>query len=701
MNFHLADTFTDSLSRLTPEEQKLVRATVFTLFENPAHPSLQLHKLDRARDPGFASIRVSLDLRIIIHRQNGSLLVCFVDHHDRAYAWAERRKLTTHPSTGAIQLVEIRETVQEIKIPVYVEEPVRASRPAEMPRKLFAQISEEQLLSYGVPPDWLGDVLAADEDTLLLLADHLPKEAAEALLELATGVEPKARASVPAMSDPFAHPDSQRRFRNVLNSEELARALEFPWEKWIIFLHPDQKALVERNYSGPARVSGSAGTGKTIVALHRAVWLAQSEPDTRILLTTFSDPLAQALHSRLRRLIANQPRLADRIDVAALPALGIRLYEAHFPSPNPPRRLTPELLLPLLGEASAAVAGHKFSLAFLRTEWEQIVDAWQLTSWPEYRDVPRLGRRTRLPENQRKVLWEIFERLRTALAQAQLITEAEIFTRLAAKLPSLRRPPFDRVVVDEAQDLGIAQLRFLATLAGTGPNRLFFAGDLGQRIFEPPFSWKSLGVDVRGRSTTLRVNYRTSHQIRTAADRLLAPEMADVDGITETRKGTVSLFNGPKPTIHLHDSAEAETAFVGGRIRELLDARVTPQSIGVFVRTAQELPRAREVALAAGVEFAILDENLLQGTNRIAIATMHLAKGLEFQHVFVLACDEDVIPSASRIASVTDPGELEEVYHKERHLLYVAVTRARDSLTLSGLSPGSEFLQDLALWGQT
>ena len=257
MEFRIADTFTESLARLTGEEQKAVKITAFDLQMHAAQPGMQLHKLDKAKDPNFLSVRVSRDIRLIVHRTAASLLLCYVDHHDHAYRWAERRKLEIHPKTGAAQLVEMRETVQEILIPTYIE-----AAPSASPKvRLFEHVAEDTLLSYGVPSEWLQDVRQATEDTLLPLADHLPSEAAEALLELATGGKLPVAQPVATGADPFAHPDAQRRFRVMHNVEELERALESPWEKWTIFLHPAQRQWVEGDYSGPARVSGSAGTG--------------------------------------------------------------------------------------------------------------------------------------------------------------------------------------------------------------------------------------------------------------------------------------------------------------------------------------------------------------------------------------------------------------------------------------------------------
>ena len=620
MNFRISDTFTDSLAKLTGEEQKVVKTTAFDLQLNPANPGMQFHRLDKARDKNFWSVRASDDLRIIVYKTTDSLLLCYVDHHDGAYHWAERRKLETHPKTGAAQLVEIRERVEEITIPKYVE--VAQQAPFKAP--LFAHLTSEALLSYGVPEEWMDDVRSANEDTILDLADHLPAEAAEALLELATGGKPAVTQTVPAVVDPFNHPDALRRFRVMSNVEELERALEYPWEKWTIFLHPAQRHLVEQDYSGPARVSGSAGTGKTIVALHRAVFLVRSNPDARVLLTTFSETLANALRTKLRRLLGNEPMLGERLEVHALDTIGLRLYELSF---KRPRIASRELIRQLLKEAASQVEGQKFSLHFLLTEWEDIVDAWQLERWEEYRDVKRLGRKTRLPEQQRTALWGIFDSVRAQLKTKGLITRAGMFSRLTVQMAERKKPPFDFAVIDEAQDVSIAQLRFLAALGGGRPNSLFFAGDLGQRIFQQPFSWKTLGVEIQGRSRTLHINYRTSHQIRMQADRLLGPEVADVDGNAEDRRGTVSVFNGPVPVIQVLSSREEEIEKVAAWLIALRKEGVTPHEMAVFVRSAAELDRAVAALESAHIPFKVLDDEVETAHGYASVSTCISPRG--------------------------------------------------------------------------
>ncbi len=690
MEFRIADTFTDSLGRLTGDEQKAVKTSAFDLQLNPASPGMSFHKLDKARDKNFWSVRVNRDIRLIVHKTDASLLLCYVDHHDKAYSWAERRKLETHPKTGAAQLVEIRETVQNIVVPVYVQQEA-APRPKQL---LFAHLSDDNLLQYGVPQEWLKDVKQADEDSLLAVADHLPAEAAEALLEIATGGKPAVAAPVPKGTDPFIHPDAQRRFRSMKGIEELERALEYPWDKWTVFLHPDQRQLVERDYAGPARVSGSAGTGKTIVALHRAVYLTRTNPDARVLLTTFSDILANALRGKLKRLISNEPHLAERLEVHSITDIGTRLYKALV---GPLSIAFRDSIGTALNHAAANVSGHKFTQAFLLAEWEHVVDAWHLTTWEEYRDVKRLGRKTRLTEASREKLWTIFNAVIAQLAAQKQITEAGMFSRLAASLSKASRAPFEFAVIDEAQDIGIAHLRFLAAMGGQRANALFFAGDLGQRIFQQPFSWKALGVDVRGRSKTLTVNYRTSHQIRQQVDKLLGPEVTDADGNTEERGNTVSVFNGPRPTILVLKTAAEESKTVSQWISERSKEGVMPHEIGVFVRSAAQLDRALCAVKDAGLPLIVLDDRVETVGNKVCVSTMHLAKGLEFRAVAVMACDDEIIPLQQRVSEITDDADLEDVYNTERHLLYVACTRARDHLLVSSVAPASEFLEDLSV----
>lgn len=694
MKFCIADSFQSALCRLSAQEQKAVKETVFDLQMNPAAPGLQFHRIDKSKDPNFWSMRVSSDIRLIVHKTRDSFLICYVDHHDDAYAWAERRRIETHPKTGAAQIVEVRERVQEIVIhkPVVAEQPAAPIRIVLAP--LFPNITDEELLSYGVPVDWLADARAATEETIFDLAEHLPREAAEALLDLAVGAKPQIPAAVPKTVSPFEHPDAQRRFRVMEDVEELKRALDFPWDQWTVFLHPSQKQVVEQSFGGAARVSGSAGTGKTVVALHRAANILRKHPQARLLLTTFSLPLANALEGKLRILTGEDKNIVPRVTVLPFKGVASELFTLAFG--HHPRAATEEQIRGALRSAANEVSLTAFTPRFLVSEWLNVVDAWQLASLDAYQEVPRLGRKNRLGVKQRERLWPIFVRAREIIETQGLLTWPSIFGKVTAHFSRLADKPFTHAVIDEAQDLGVPELRMLAAITPSGPDALFFAGDLAQRIFQEPFSWMALGVDIRGRSRTLKVNYRTSHQIRLAADRLLPGVVQDVDGNEQDRRGTVSVFNGPDPEILTFKDAEREVAGVADWIKKSVADGIAPAEIGVFVRSNAQLVRARAAVRAAGHAQMELSERLEQPLGRIAIGTMHLAKGLEYKAIVVMACDDDVLPLQERIETVADESELDEVHETERNLFYVACTRARDRLLVSGVQPASEFFSDLS-----
>lgn len=695
MIFCIADSFQNALRRLSAQEQKTVKETVFDLQMNPAAPGLQFHRIDNSKDPNFWSMRVSSDIRLIVHKTEESFLVCYVAHHDDAYTWAERRRIETHPKTGAAQIVEVRERVQE----VFVRKPVGPDRPTTPVSvvwpPLFQGITDEELLTYGVPVDWFADVKAATEETIFDLASHLPREAAEALLDLATGTKPQIPAfAVPERTSPFEHPDAQRRFRVMEDVEELKRALDFPWDQWTVFLHPSQRQVVEQSFNGPARVSGSAGTGKTVVALHRAANILRQQPQTRLLLTTFSLPLANALEGKLHILTGEDNSIVPRVTVLPFKGVAQELFTLAFG--YHPRAATEEQIRGALKTAAGEASLTSFTPRFLASEWLNVVDAWQLQSLDAYQEVPRLGRKNRLGAKQREKLWPVFVKARQLIEAQGFLTWPSIFAKVTAYFSQRADKPFTHTVVDEAQDLGVPELRMLAAITPGGPDTLFFAGDLGQRIFQEPFSWKALGVDIRGRSRTLKVNYRTSHQIRQAADRLLPKIVQDVDGNEQDRRGTVSVFNGPDPEIQIFADTDREIQGVADWIKQSVADGIAPAEIGIFVRSNDQLARARAAVKAAGHMQLELSERLEQPQGRIAIGAMHLAKGLEYKAVAVMACDDDVLPLQERIETVADESELDEVHDTERNLFYVACTRARDRLLASGVQPASEFFADFA-----
>jgi hypothetical protein len=720
VNLIYASTFADALDRLAHSEQKQVKITTIDLMMNLKGAGLSLERINRAADTDMWSARVSRDLRIILKRDGEDLVLAYVGHHNDAYAWAERRKIARHERTGAMQIVEVIERkVEGASFDWTAGMVAEKLAPADLAQP-FWSLSDDDMLDVGVPRDWLQPVREMVEDELDRLFDHLPAEAAEALYDYATGgrlenhvrkpldvvraigsvsfstdrpspeaglgfiVSDAVRRMETTDTTGFSHPDAQRRFRVVESVEELMAALNAPFEKWAVFLHPAQRALVEKPASGPTRVTGSAGTGKTIVALHRAVHLAQRYQTARVLLTTFSDPLADALERKLAILTETTPDLRERVAVRTLDDAAIAIHTDQIGTPT---IADDDAIRQIVDEAIASVGGSGLTRDFLLEEWTELVDAWGVDSQASYADIPRTGRRTRLGPKQREAAWEVFSHVRSALKARNLVTQAEIYGRLSNHIGNHAALGLSHIVVDEAQDLTVAQVRFLGEVAKLRSDAVFLAGDIGQRIFRLPFSWAKLGLDIRGRSHSLKVNYRTSHQIRTLADRLLPPSITDLDGVEEGRRGTVSVFDGPEPEVAFASNENEESELVAKWIKECMASGIPPAEIGILMRSEHQLARAE-----AAIDLADLEREFPE----IRVATMHNAKGLEFGAVAVMACDEDVIPNAERIGTLGDVAELEAMYETERHLLYVACTRARDRLLVSCVEPGSEFLDDLA-----
>jgi hypothetical protein len=680
MRFIIADTFMKSLARLEREEQGLVKQAAFEFQAQPDSPGFSFHKLERARDARFWSFRVNRDLRIIVHRDGASsLMLCYAAHHDHAYHWAERRSLDVHPTTGAAQFVEVRERVEEV-----VRQVVRETEPP-----IFAHYDKSYLLGLGVPPEWLEPLATVGENAFMDVVDQLPQEAAERLMDLAAGKPvplPTRPPSHAPAADPLQHPDAQRRFKSVETQSELQAALDAPWDLWRIFLHPEQRAILEQCASGPARVTGGAGTGKSVVALHRAAFLARTFPSHRVLLTTFSKALAVRLEHSLELLLAGDPARA-RIDVRHLHAIATSLALA------PGQTFTPASPDDLNACIEAALKGRSndwLDAAFLRSEWDAIIDAHAITTFEAYKAISRKGRAVPLSAKKRALAWAALEAIHAELARRHLGTFNLLCARAAERAAA--DPPYQHAIIDECQDFGPAELRLIRALCEPGESDLFFCGDEGQRIYKPSASWLSLGIDVRGRSSRLTLNYRTTEQIRRRADALLPSTISDADGQTEERH-TRSVLSGPPPELQGYSTPAEEQRGLADWLRARRDEGLALHEIAVFARTGQLISERVTPALrAASIPSQGLEPEAVPGRDRVVVGTMHGAKGLEFRAVAVVGCDRDQVPLRKVISRIRDEGDRQEFTEHERHLLYVACTRARERLRVTWSGAGCQWL---------
>ncbi|HYF86176.1 3'-5' exonuclease [Azospirillum sp.] len=682
MNFVIANTFTESLTKLAAPEQKRAKQAAFEFQIDPRAPGFRFHRVDGSRDVRFWSARVDADLRLIIHKDDDNFLLCYVGHHDDAYSWAERRKIAVHPRTGAAQIVILREV--EEQVPIWPASPA-----APKVQAIFSDQSDDLLLDFGVPQEWLDVVRSVDQEGLIGLIDKLPEEAMERLITLAAGEVPAAtKEPTETPSNPFQHPDAQRRFRVLNDQEELRRALEFPWEKWLVFLHPDQKKIVERRYGGPARVSGSAGTGKTVVALHRVTHLVKANPAARILLSSYSKTLSRQIGQKLHLLLG--PEVPRNVEVSNLHRLAYDQY-LKLRGLKGVNIASDTYITNAIDEARRFCDCMDLSVSFLASEWTAIIESWSIQDWDAYRSVSRVGRGVQLGLKQKQRVWRIFEFVRHRLRDRKHVTFGDLFAEVGRAAEGRPERLFDHVIVDEAQDMGVAELRFVRAITRPGENDLFLAGDIGQRIFQPGASWKSLGIDVRGRSHRLRVNYRTSQQIRQFAEAILPDLLTDADGETEERK-TISVFEGPHPTVRGASTAEEESAVIADWLRSLVKEGVQPGEIALFARSKTLLKRAERAAKAAGVEWRELTDDATEGGSVLALGTMHRAKGLEFKAVAVVGCDSGALPHPAALKTTADEAERQSIVEQEQHLLYVACTRARDRLLITYTGEPTVFL---------
>ncbi len=663
--------------------RKATGLCVEKFFENQSSPGLNLERLGGKGN--LYSMRATQEMRIILHKGQDGWLVLHVDHHDAAYRWAERAKVQRHPHTRELQVVHARE--------VYQDDVAKQAAPETKRVPLFEDYDDDHLLSLGVPEDALPALRnATSEAELERIGERLPEDVGERLVALYLGETVEVPEPVAPDQPPLTTPEARRQFFLVEDAGELRRALEAPWAEWLVFLHPLQRQAAYEDFRGPAKITGTAGTGKTVVALHRARHLA--EGGRRVLLTTYSNTLAVDLRRKLDLVCG--PREKERIQVGTVHSTALDLLRRG--SARPPSPANTERIGTVLGEA-AEKAGVDFSPYFLRTEWSRVIVAQGIETWEEYRSAPRVGRGIPLRARERLALWEVFKETRRQLSSKRMADFSDLCRLAREKVEAGDIPnPYDAVIVDEVQDLNPQEILLLKAIGGTGQNGLALIGDGGQRIYSGGFSLRALGIEVRGRSRKLLVNYRTSEQIRRFADRVLGEDADDLDEGAEKRSGTRNLFGGPEPELHGFESAAEEDAWVADRISDLLDDGFEADRIGVFARVNRRLGGIERALKARRIESVRLKDNEdAAGDWRVRLGTMHRVKGLEFQAVFVVSANDDMLPHRRSSEDPDDALEVREARQRERQLLYVNLTRARELVYLSYCGEPSPFLVEAFL----
>ena len=681
MQFLIADTFPKSLAGLAPVDQAHVKAAAFDFQMNPAQPGNKYHRLAKAAAKDLWSFRVDKDIRIITYQDGDRVMLLHADHHDAAYRWAETRRVLPNPGTGVMQIVETEERVEEVVR--RIEKTIAVEAP------LFEHLDRDTLLSLGVPDVWIDTVRRVGESAFFEIGDSLPAEAVENLLRLLAGQPLSVPEPVPEDADPFTYGDAQRRFRVIGDDQDLLRkALDKPMDAWVVFLHPSQREPVERRYRGPAKISGGAGTGKTVVALHRAAHLARRHPDARILLTTYTRTLAARLAQHLDLLLEPGTDERERVRVEHLHALARRLFEEGAGTSFRP--LDDKELMPRL-ERLARENASPLTPDELAAELRTVIDPQGIDDPKTYLYAHRHGAGRPWQKGRRVQAWKVLGKLLDETAAEGILSWDRLCHAAREGIERAGEPPFTFVLADEVQDFGPAELALLRALAPEGDDSLFLAGDVGQRIYRAGTSYARLGIEVRGRSTVLRLNYRTTEQIRRYADALL-PGTLEGDDDEEERRDTVSLLRGPAPDIVPFVDPNDEARHVAERLERWVAAGLEPGDIALFARSKSLLERARLAVRIAGLDAQELSDDEPPRRDAVAVGTMHRAKGLEFRAVVVIGAEQGELPPRGTLLGLPGDKAREEFRERERSLLYVACTRAREGLVVTHVGRPSEFL---------
>lgn len=653
---------------------------------DPTSPGINYEKIHKARDPNLKSVRLDRDWRGIVFKpERGDVyMLLYVDHHDDAYRWAENRKLAINPVTGAMQLVFIESGTEQIQVPTQPNEsPLAvATTPTIASASLFAAIDDHALMSLGVPEESLplvrGIFSEADLDEM---QGKLPVEAYEGLFLVAAGDSVSSvlnaretrvdqQIDTTDYAKALVTPEAQSRFVVVTDDETMLAIMNAPLAQWRVFLHPTQNKLAQGDRSGPVRVLGGAGTGKTVLAMHRTKWLAENRTPEgkKVLFTTFTKNLATDIEENLRTLC--NPQTMEKIEVRNLDAWVFNFMR----SKKLEQRIVYDRKQDPASQAwQLALAGKDASLGlsdeFYKDELEQVVLAQGLTTLDSYRMARRTGRGVVLSRSKRDAAWKVFEEYRGQLASRKLKEVDDAYREVAELLGDKPLETYSAIVIDETQDFGPQALKLLRAIIARGTNDLFFVGDGHQRIYSRHRAAMSrCGIDIRGRARKLYLNYRTTDEIRKQAVAMLEGiEVDDLDDGNDEVRRYKSLSHGPAPAlIDVHGLEEAAKQVISTindwRSSEGEDQRLSIAVVAASERIRDTLSWQLEAAGLATVSITA-QSNHSGKYAEIHLATMHRAKGLEFDCVIVLS------PS-SYFA-------LDDSQSNKRNLLYVALTRAK------------------------
>ena len=547
MRLFLSETCFEPLFALPKKIQTKVVNFQKKFRECTTANGMHLEPIAQFNDDSMRTARIDDNYRAVIGIIDNNAYLLFVGTHEAAYNWGIRKKLVWNNHTQACQIVTMQQTTETI---------LNTSSYEPQESFPFTNIPEEKMLKIGVPQELVAQVMHIKSlDDLDPLEEFLPSDAYENIFNLLDGedidniiaeiVEGQAKAD----EDQLLSNNNKRRFVELTDDEDLQRILDNDMDKWQLFLHPSQQKLVDADYKGTMKVSGGAGTGKTVAALHRLKHLCEN-PDAKVLFTTYTRTLKENLDELIKKMDICRSRCTlNNIDQVLIEtARQYKVKEGYkvldYSGDEESLKLWREVLETEVTE---------FDEKFLYDEYIDVIVYFGNTDAKSYMMQQRVGRTKALSRKQRLEIWKLVEKYVALKQERKVVDRLELFNETTRYLNDNNVRPYTNVIADEFQDFSNPELKFLRALVAEGSNDLFLTGDPMQRIYSGrKINFGAAGINVRGvRSRRLKINYRTTEPIkRVAVSVIKGIDYDDMDGGTETMKGYVSLIHGGERPIY-------------------------------------------------------------------------------------------------------------------------------------------------------
>lgn len=696
MRLFLSETFFDAVFKLPKKIQDKVVNFQRKFREDPTTSGIHLEPIAQFRNNALRTARVDDNYRVVVGVLDGdNYSLLYVADHEEAYRWGTNKRFVWNEHTQACQLVTIEEKVEEHTIP--------SPTPAEA--SFFSGIPEEKLLKIGIPQETIQRVMAIENlDDLDALEPILPVDAYENIFNIMDGEnidyiiaaieEGQARSD----EDKLLSDNNKRRFVEITDDDALQQIIEQGMDKWQIFLHPSQRKLVDAEYKGAMKVSGGAGTGKTIAAIHRLKYLCQKQ-GANVLFTTYTRTLCENLASSIQKLnIPSQKYTLSNIDKVLLDVAdkykvkdGYKVLD--YSGDEESLKLWREVLETEVTE---------FDEQFLYDEYIDVIVYFGNKDVKQYMMQPRVGRTKALSRKQRIDIWKLVEKYVALKQERRVVDRLELFNETTTYLNENDIHPYTNVIADEFQDFSNPELKFLRALVAEGRNDLFLTGDPVQRIYTGrKINFGAAGINVRGvRSKKLKINYRTTEPIkRVALSVVKGVDFDDMDGGKENLKGYVSLIHeGEAPQYRIVVDANAEVQQVIDWMKECLDSDIKLSEICIAAPSMNLLKDMQSRLHHDGTDYRVLKGSKRQGSTKggVDLCTLHSLKGLEYRVIILLGINERNIPSRVKEGypfSGMDKVAQKEFLSAKRSLLYVAITRARQLVYMVGFGEPTGLLK--------